>query len=186
MRSLVAGLSLLALFLALVPVTHADRTRTGRGTGCPGAGKAPRQLTAHQMRTAVLCMVNRLRRHYELRPLAYNEELRDSATAHSRDMVDHDYFSHDGADGSSLDARIARAGYSRRVNTYFVGENIGGGVGRRLGSPAAVCRAWMHSPSHRANILSPGFHDFGVGVARGFPGGIGGRAATYTLDFGAR
>jgi uncharacterized protein YkwD len=44
----------------------------------------------------------------------------------------------------------------------------------------------MHSPPHRANILDPGFRDAGVGVARGFPLGGGGAAATYTVDFGAR
>jgi len=140
----------------------------------------------HQLRTAMLCMVNRMRRHYNLPMLAFSKELRRSATAHSTDMVVHGYFAHDGLDGSTLGDRIQNAGYPARVNTYRIGENIGGGFGRRLGSPAAVCRAWMRSPSHRANILSPSFHDFGVGVARGFPGGLGARAATYTLDFGAR
>ncbi len=185
------GRSLLLACLASAATLALTAALGGRAearwdAGCPDAGKAPRQLTMHQMRSAVLCVVNRLRRHHDLRPLEFSEQLRRSATAHSIDMVVHDYFGHDGLHGSTLGDRIAHAGYLSRVNTYFVGENIGGGMGRRLGSPAAVCRAWMRSPSHRANILSPGFRDFGIGVARGFPGGLGARAATYTLDFGAR
>ena len=54
------------------------------------------------------------------------------------------------------------------------------------GSPWQIFVAWMHSPPHRANILDPSFRDAGVGVARGFPLGAAGAAATYTVDFGAR
>jgi uncharacterized protein YkwD len=42
----------------------------------------------------------------------------------------------------------------------------------------------MHSPGHRANILNPGFHEIGLGVARGAPVGGQDRAATYVTDFG--
>lgn len=133
----------------------------------------------------MLCLVNRVRDHYGLRSLRFNPELRSSATGHSNDMVADDYFSHYGPQGSTPSGRLARSGYLASVDTYRIGENIGGGGGRR-GSPLAVFRAWMHSPPHRANILDRGFREFGVGVARGFPHGGGTRAATYTLDLGAR
>jgi uncharacterized protein YkwD len=46
---------------------------------------------------------------------------------------------------------------------------------------------WMHSPGHRANILSRTFKEIGIGIARGAPeSGQGGDAATYTTDFGFR
>lgn len=138
------------------------------------------------MRSATLCLVNRVREHYNLGPLAFSPNLRHSATGHSIDMVDRDYFAHNGPRGRSLGDRIGRAGYLARAGRYRIGENIGGGVGARFGSPVAVFRAWMHSPPHRANILSPRFHDAGVGVARGFPAGGGRAAATYTMDFGSR
>jgi uncharacterized protein YkwD len=42
----------------------------------------------------------------------------------------------------------------------------------------------MESPGHRANILSPKFHEAGIGVAYGDPG-AGEDGATYALDFGS-
>jgi uncharacterized protein YkwD len=153
---------------------------------CIGADQAPKQATLHYLRSSVLCLVNRVRLHYGLNALHYNPQLRSSATGHSRDMVVHRYLGHDGPSGSTVGTRVASAGYLARVSTYFVGENIGGGPGQRAGSAMAVFRAWMQSPPHRANILDAGFHDFGAGVARGYPAGGGAAAATYTLDFGTR
>lgn len=180
--------SLLAALIVAVALssTFAGRARASAPAPCGEASGAPVQLTLHAMRSSVLCLVNRVRGHYHLQPLAYNRDLRVSATRHSVDMVAHDYFAHDGPHGGTVDDRIGRAGYLYRVSSFFVGENIGGGVGRSYGSPLAIYRAWMQSPPHRANILSSAFHDFGVGVARGFPGHRGPGAATYTLDFGSR
>ncbi len=178
-------LATLVATLVLALAVHGDHARAAAGPKCADAGRPPAQQSLYQLRTAVLCMVNRMRGHYHLRPLDDNPELRTSATRHSVDMVANHYFAHDGPHGGTVGDRVGHSGYLQRVSTYFVGENIGGGVGR-LGSPAAVCRAWLHSSSHRANLLSDAFHDFGVGVARGFPGGGGATAATYTLDFGTR
>jgi uncharacterized protein YkwD len=179
--------ALAALLAALVlTVAFSGRARGRDLPPCLEADKSPTQLTMHALRSSVLCLVNRVREHYELQPLNFNADLRASATRHSLDMVANDYLAHDGPHGGTLDDRVGHSGYLRRAGAFRIGENIGGGVGRRFGSPLATYRAWMHSPSHRANILTAGFRDFGVGVARGFPGldGLGG--ATYTLDFGAR
>jgi uncharacterized protein YkwD len=176
-----AALLLAALVVALasVPGAAASTARCGKSTA------APRQLTLHQMRTSELCLINRVRAHYGLHPLTFNEELRDSATGHSDSMVTHHYFAHEGP-GGSMDRRVTRAGYLHRADAFTIGENIGGGRGRRYGSPMAVFKDWMHSPPHRANILDPGFRDAGVGVARGYPMGGARGSATYTVDFGAR
>jgi uncharacterized protein YkwD len=56
--------------------------------------------------------------------------------------------------------------YSRQVCCWSaVGENVGAGT-----SVAAVQRAFMHSSSHRSNILSPTFCEIGIGVSRGSDG----------------
>jgi uncharacterized protein YkwD len=158
---------------------------TAAAAPCGNANAAPGQLTLHQMRTSVLCLVNRFRVHYGLHTLAYNVDLRTSASAHSVSMVVNDYFSHEGP-GGSVDGRISRAGYLSQAGRFVIGEDIGGGSGRRFGSPLGVVREWMHSPPHRENILDSSFRDAGVGVARGFPSERTPRAATYTMDFGAR
>lgn len=152
---------------------------------CGNSTAAPRQLTLHEMQTSELCLINRVRTHFGLRPLAFNAELRDSATGHSDSMVAHRYFAHEGP-GGSMDSRVTRTGYLHSASAFSIGENIGGGRGRRYGSPMAVFKEWMHSPPHRANILDPSFRDAGVGVARGYPMGGATRAATYTVDFGSR
>jgi uncharacterized protein YkwD len=175
-----AALSLAAVAAALLPAAGA-----ASGAPCGRSTAAPRQLTLHQMRTSELCLINRVRRHYGLRALAFNPSLRDSATGHSDSMVAHRYFAHEGP-GGSVDSRISRTGYLHRARAFTVGENIGGGHGRRFGSPMAVFKDWMHSPPHRANILDPSYRDVGVGVARGYPMGAGAGSATYTVDFGAR
>jgi uncharacterized protein YkwD len=134
----------------------------------------------------MLCLVNRARERSGIRPLHLDRDLQRSAAGHSNDMVRHRNFSHSGSHGSTLLGRVGRAGYLSGAGFYFVGENIGGGPGRRYGSAIQVFRAWMHSPPHRANILERRFRDAGVGVARGFPWGGGSHAATYTLDLGVR
>lgn len=170
----------MAIAAFLLPTVGA----AAKGAPCGNSTTAPRLLTLHQMRTSELCLINRVRAHYGLHPLAFNTELRDSATGHSASMVTHHYFAHEGP-GGSMDSRITRTGYLHRASAFTVGENIGGG-GRHHGSPMAVFEEWMHSPPHRANILDPGFRDAGVGVARGYPMGGAAGSATYTVDFGAR
>jgi uncharacterized protein YkwD len=175
-----------AVLVLSAAALSASATARERASGpCGESTAVPRTLTLHQMRSSVLCLVNRIRGHYGLHPLAYNQALRTSASAHSVSMVVHGYFAHEGP-GGSMDSRIARAGYLASAGAFVIGEDLGGGRGRR-GSPLAVVRDWMHSPPHRENILDPHFRDAGVGVARGFPlHGSGARAATYTLDLGAR
>ena len=177
---LTALLALVALGAALMPSAS-----VARGLPCGNAAAAPARLTLHQMRSSELCLINRARAHYGLVALQYNPDLRDSATSHSDSMVVHRYFAHVGP-GGSVDSRISRTGYlDKGVQDFTIGENIAAGSGHQ-GSPWQIFVDWMHSPPHRANILDPSFRDAGVGVARGFPLGGAGAAATYTVDFGAR
>ncbi len=151
---------------------------------CGESTLSPQRLTLHAMRTSELCLMNRVRVHFGLHPLEFNEDLRTSASAHSVSMVTHDYFAHEGP-GGSVGSRISRAGYLASARDFTIGENIAAGSGRS-GSPWNIFEDWMHSPPHRANILDPAYRNAGVGVARGYPFGGESGAATYTVDFGAR
>ena len=154
-----------------------------RSGSCGRVGKAPRNATLHELRYSILCLVNRARSNHGIPTLRFNEALRRSASGHSVDMVRRGYFAHTSFGGSVVSARISRYGYGPMA---VVGENIAYGPGRRYGRANVIFDGWMHSPSHRANILHRGFREFGVGVSRGSPDGHNRGSATYTLDFGTR
>jgi len=172
--------------LAAIALTIGAGQAAASAAPCGKSTGAPAQLTAHQLRTSVLCLVNRARERYGVHRLRFNRELRESATARSHVMIATGLFSHYGPGGSTVTTRVTHSGYLRHASRYFVAENIGTGVGRAYGSPRSIVRAWMHSPPHRANILDPSLRDFGVGIARGDVVTGSSRGVTYTLVFGAR
>jgi uncharacterized protein YkwD len=171
-----------ALLLALAPRPASGSARGGGA--CGGAHGLPARHSLGELRSATVCLINRLRNRHGLGSLSSVRSLRRAAQGHSSDMVNRDYFSHDSPGGGSTQTRIGGSGYLAGASSYTVGEVIGGGTSR-LGTPQAVVQAWMHSGVHRAQILSRGFHDLGVGVAHGFPG-RGRHGATFTIDFGSR
>ncbi|HYY10161.1 MAG TPA: CAP domain-containing protein [Kineosporiaceae bacterium] len=123
----------------------------------------------------MLRLVNAARATAGCRALTSNATLVGVARAHSRDMGEHGYFSHDSQDGRSPFDRMRAAGYRGTL----MGENIAAGQP----TAAAVMDAWMKSPGHRANILNCGFSEIGVGVATvaGSP-----MRVYWTQDFGDR
>jgi len=86
-----------------------------------------------------------------------DSRLTTAARVHSVDMVQKNYFSHTGSDGSTFVTRAKLAGY-----TSPIGENIAWGYR----TPEAVMTAWMNSAGHRANILNCKAKAVGVGLAR--------------------
>ena len=100
-------------------------------------------------------------------------------------MIRGGFFSHFGTTppGQTLVDRLRRSHYlpARR---YVVGENLAYGRGGRS-TPASILRAWMHSTTHRANILAPSFREVGIGIEPGSPVAPK-RGVTYTTDFGRR
>ena len=92
--------------------------------------------------------------------LSWHCTLEDVAFAHSRDMGDHNFFSHTGSDGLAAGDRVRNAGYDWAA----VGENIAAGQQ----SVDTVMTAWLDSPGHCANIMHASFTEFG--------------AASYTVD----
>lgn len=89
-------------------------------------------------------------------PLAWSPAVAEVARAHSRDMVDRDFFSHTNPDGQSPFDRLAEAG----IEYSAAAENIA------FGYPDAesVLQGWLNSPGHRANIENCGLEQHGVGL----------------------
>jgi uncharacterized protein YkwD len=92
-------------------------------------------------------------------------------------MLQHNYFEHDGLN-ETWDARVAR--YQKSPLT---GETIAWGTGAS-GGAAGIVSMWMHSPPHRAIILTAGLHRVGLGLALGTYAGTPG-AVMATADFAA-
>lgn len=92
-------------------------------------------------------------------PLTLEPALLCAARAHSLDMAERDYFSHDTPDGVSPWDRMEQAGY----NFSRAGENIA----RGQPSPDSVISSWMGSDGHCANIMNPAFTHIGVGYYQG-------------------
>jgi len=90
--------------------------------------------------------------------LAWNTALANAAYGHSLDMAQHNFFAHDGSDGSTFDQRITAAGYG----WSSVAENIAGGPT----SVQAVVDGWMASDGHCANLMSASYRDMGLACAR--------------------
>ncbi|MET9627438.1 CAP domain-containing protein [Lentzea sp. NPDC006480] len=104
---------------------------------------------------SVTWLVNEVRKTAGLAPLRTDEHLRTAARRHSADMAKWGYCAHESPDEVTPEQRMRAAGHTRPG-----GEN----VARGQRSPHAVMDAWMKSPGHRANILSPDFRTIGVGV----------------------
>jgi uncharacterized protein YkwD len=163
----------LAAVMAAIVVTLMTFTSAAlaHGRGCQHARTPIAAGSPTEMRKAVVCLVNQQRTAHRLPKLAASGSLDLSAQKWTNDMVSNRDFSH----GADFSARISAAGF----DWSSVGENIAGG----FATPAAVVSAWMASPGHCANILSPIYREVGTGVSNG--SSVGGDAAgTWTQDFG--
>jgi uncharacterized protein YkwD len=112
----------------------------------------------------LLELVNQERSKNGLATLNLNPQLTQSAQGHSQDMADHNFMGHNGSDGSSPFDRMRRAGYQ----FSSAGENVAAGYA----TPESVMDGWMNEApdasghrGHRDNILSPNYHDIGIGYA---------------------
>lgn len=135
----------------------------------------------------VLANINALRHEHGLAPLRLSSRLSAAARQHSSEMAARGYFSHDSANGSSFDRRIARYYPMGGSHYWSVGENL-------LWSspdvdPSGALNMWWNSPEHRKNMLTARWREIGLSAVHvaAAPGTYGGREVTIvTTDFGVR
>jgi uncharacterized protein YkwD len=89
----------------------------------------------------------------EVSPLTWSCQLRDVAIHHTVDMATHNYFAHEGLDGSHAGDRITAIGYNWR----YYGENLAAGY--VLAEDALV--GLLDSPGHCKNIMNGKVTEFG-------------------------
>jgi uncharacterized protein YkwD len=153
----------------------------------PAAAQACGDVHADANRTSIkqvdvstVCLLNAQRRKHHLKPLRINKKLSLASARHARAMAARHFFEH-----GDFVGRIRRVHYLAGASSWIVGENIAWGS-QKLGTPAEIVKAWMHSPPHRANILSRSFSEIGIGVSRGAPVAGVDDGVTYATDFGKR
>lgn len=144
--------------------THWTRRRAvqlalGTGLGVVGVGfLTDGHAEAATEATKVIQLANTHRRNAGRRALGTLAPVSRAALKHSADQAAMQRMTHVGSDGSNAGTRLRREGYVWRA----WGENVAAGQP----TAAAVVKAWMNSPGHRANILSPNFAHIGVSAGK--------------------
>jgi len=106
----------------------------------------------------ILDITNVMRARHALENLQWDDQTAEVAYAHSKDMAEEDYFSHESEKFGNLSDRLKAAD----VLYELAGENI---AANYTDAPAVV-EGWLNSESHREALLNNEFTHLGVGVYR--------------------
>lgn len=175
----------LAALVALTLIPGA--TGSAEASACKRWGHDnPRSLSHGEARKAVMCLIDKKRHSHGKSGLDRDRRLQRAGQGHTDRMKRRSCFSHQCPGEKSTLQRLQAVDYIESgLSRWSYGENIAYGEGRR-GTPAAIVDAWMRSSPHRANILSGGFRDVGIGIVKGTPARPKGSGGTYTAVFGLR
>jgi len=163
-RALSSGPNIRAL--ALSGNRTALRALAAPGDSCVGVDDPNAPIAAQE--AAMECMVNFARQEAGLPKLADSRKLDGSADNKAADILRCNQFSHE-ACGRDFLFWFRRAGYLNS-RCWWAGENLAWGSGS-LGTVRSVMKAWLHSPSHRANLLGAEYDEFGISLRVGALGG---------------
>jgi uncharacterized protein YkwD len=139
---------------------------------CANANTPAAGAPAQEMRDAVVCLINQQRGKFRLPELTASSQLDRSAQGWTDQMVAQNVFTH----GTDFSNRISAVGY----DWSNAAENVGTG----FATPQSVVTAWMASPDHCQNILSPVYADVGTGVNPNPVQAAATTGSTWTQDFG--
>lgn len=120
-----------------------------------GDEQDPEIVDISAMENKIVELTNAERTKRGLSPLTNDLEIAAVSRAHSKDMAERGYFSHETPDGVTPGDRMVMGGIEFNAR----GENIAGNQ-----SPELTMRAWMNSEGHRNNILGDKFKRIGVGI----------------------
>lgn len=109
--------------------------------------------------STVIALTNAERKAAGLEELKENSTLSKAALAKGTDMLNKGYWAHVAPDGTTPWQFFVNAGYKYR----YAGENLA----RDFTNPGSTVAAWMASPTHKENLLSPKYKEIGVAVVEG-------------------
>lgn len=109
---------------------------------------------------SILSLHNQARAANGLSALSIDNRLTTAAQGKANDMLTKGYFAHTSPEGLTPWFWIRDHG---RYQYLEAGENLA----IDYFDSAEAHAAWMASPTHRSNILDPGYHHIGIGIANG-------------------
>lgn len=115
----------------------------------------PRPAAPYPDEQKLLNLLNQEREKAGLPKLQWDEHAAGAARAHSIEMASNLEISHQFPGEPVVSERIANTGMRFTVSAENVAE---------ADSPEEIHMALMHSPGHRANIMSPRYNAVGIGV----------------------
>src|SRR5215216_6117426 len=104
----------------------------------------------------IAALINHARTQNGLPELTVNAQLNAAAQGHSVDMVCHNLLSHTGSDSSSVNERVAAAGYAASYSSEIIYGS---------GYPQTAFDWWMSDTTHRNEILNARYTEMGIGYA---------------------
>ncbi len=107
----------------------------------------------------LLVLTNQKRQEAGLSALVLDGVLTQAAEQKASDMFSKNYWAHIAPDGTTPWFFIRNSGYEY----LYAGENLA----RGYTSSNDVINAWMESPSHKENMLSPHYNDVGFAIREG-------------------
>jgi hypothetical protein len=113
------------------------------------------EITAQEL----LTLTNKKRAENGLAPVQLNDTLSNAASQKASDMFSKNYWAHNSPEGTTPWVFIKSAGY----DYLYAGENLA----RGFTTSSDVIDAWMDSPGHRENMLSPNYREIGFAVVPG-------------------
>lgn len=102
---------------------------------------------------------NAKRQEAGLSPLTLNGTLSQAAAGKASDMFANNYWAHNSPSGKTPWDFIIASGYRYTL----AGENLA----KNFQTSDGVVEAWMNSPTHRENIVKPGYKEVGFAVVNG-------------------
>jgi len=111
-------------------------------------------------KTSLINLTNQSREMIGLDPLVESAKLDDAALLKAQDMVKNNYFSHQSPSGVTPWYWFSKTGYVYK----YAGENLAVG----FFESKDLYQAWLNSPAHKDNLLSPNYKEIGIAVVSGF------------------
>ena len=109
--------------------------------------------------SAILYLTNKERSALGLNTLTHSKVLDKAAYNKAKDIFNNQYFDHVSPEGKTPWQFINEAGY----DYSYAGENLA----INFNELESTHEAWMKSPSHRANIVSPKYQEIGYATVTG-------------------